>query len=192
MNISFNWLQQYLPRLEGYNPNEVAETLTAIGLEVAGVEQTESVRGGLRGVVIGRTLTCIPHPNSDHLHVCTVDLVEEEPVQIVCGAPNVAAGQTVVVATVGTTLYGPDGEPFKIKKSKLRGEPSMGMICSQVEIGMGADSSGIWVLEDETVRPGTPAADYFDLASDTIIEIDITPNRVDATSHYGVARDLAA
>ncbi|WP_297168097.1 phenylalanine--tRNA ligase subunit beta [uncultured Porphyromonas sp.] len=192
MNISFNWLQQYLPRLEGSNPNEVAETLTAIGLEVAGVEETESVRGGLRGVVIGRTLTCIPHPNSDHLHVCTVDLGEEEPVQIVCGAPNVAAGQTVVVATVGTTLYGPDGEAFKIKKSKLRGEPSMGMICSQVEIGMGADSSGIWVLDDETVKPGTPAADYFDLASDTLIEIDITPNRVDATSHYGVARDLAA
>ena len=107
----------------------------------------------------------------------TVDLGEEEPVQIVCGAPNVAAGQTVVVATVGTTLYGPDGEPFKIKKSKLRGEPSMGMICSQVEIGMGADSSGIWVLDDETVKPGTPAADYFDLASDTVIEIDITPNR---------------
>lgn len=192
MNISFNWLKQYLPRLELSNPSEVAQTLTAIGLEVAGVEETESVPGGLQGVVIGRTLTCIPHPNSDHLHICTVDLGEAEPVQIVCGAPNVAAGQTVVVATVGTTLYGPEGSPFKIKKSKLRGETSMGMICSQVEIGMGSDSSGIWVLDDDTVRPGTPAADYFDLTSDTIIEIDITPNRVDATSHYGVARDLAA
>lgn len=192
MNISFNWLQQYLPLLKDYTPESVAKTLTAIGLEVAGMEKTESVRGGLCGVVIGRTLTCAPHPNSDHLHICTVDIGEGNPVQIVCGAPNVDAKQTVVVATVGTTLYDPEGKAFKIKRSKLRGEESMGMICSQVEIGMGNDSSGIWVLEDEDVPPGTPAADYFSLTHDTIIEIDITPNRVDATSHYGVARDLAA
>lgn len=193
MNISYSWLQDYLPYVAQETPDEVARVLTSIGLEVGGVEQVEAVRGGLRGVVVGHVLTCVPHPNSDHLHVCTVDVgnCSDEPLQIVCGAPNVDAGQMVLVATVGTTLYSGD-ESFKIKKSKLRGEVSMGMICSQVELGLGEDNSGIWVLDDPNACPGTPAADYLKLHSNTLIEVDITPNRVDATSHFGVARDLAA
>lgn len=188
MNISLNWLRQYIDIK--LTPEQLADTLTSIGLETGGVEEVESIRGGLKGIVIGKVLTCEDHPDSDHLHVTTVDLGEGEPVQIVCGAPNVAAGQTVVVATVGTTLYDGDKE-FKIKKSKIRGMESFGMICAEDEIGIGKSHDGIIVLNEE-IKPGTPAADYYKLTSDYVLEVDITPNRIDAASHYGVARDLSA
>lgn len=188
MNISYNWLKEYVDfRL---SPEELADALTSIGLEVGTVEEVESIRGGLRGIVIGKVLTCVEHPNSDHLHITTVDLGNGEPTQIVCGAPNVAAGQTVVVATVGTTLYDGDNE-FSIKKSKIRGVESFGMICAEDEIGTGTSHDGIIVI-NEDVKPGTPAAEYYNLKSDWLIEVDLTPNRVDAASHYGVARDLSA
>ncbi|MBQ4292883.1 MAG: phenylalanine--tRNA ligase subunit beta [Muribaculaceae bacterium] len=188
MNVSYNWLKEYvdLP----LTPQEAADALTSIGLETGGVEEVESIRGGLRGLVIGKVLTCEEHPNSDHLHITTVDLGNGEPTQIVCGAPNVAAGQTVVVATVGATLYSGD-ESFQIKRSKIRGVESLGMICAEDEIGVGTSHDGIIVITDD-VRPGTPAAEYFGLTSDYAIEVDLTPNRIDAASHYGVARDLAA
>lgn len=188
MNISYNWLKEYIDF--SLSPEELARVLTSIGLEVGTVEEVESVRGGLKGIVIGKVLTCVEHPNSDHLHITTVDLGQGEPVQIVCGAPNVAAGQTVVVATVGTTLYDGDKE-FQIKRSKIRGVESLGMICAEDEIGVGNSHDGIIVIDRE-VKPGTPAADFYNLKSDWMIEVDLTPNRVDAASHYGVARDLAA
>lgn len=189
MNISYNWLKDYLNF--DLTPEETAEALTSIGLETGGVEEVESIRGGLRGIVIGHVLTCVEHPNSDHLHITTVDLgLGGEATQIVCGAPNVAAGQTVVVATVGTTLYDGDKE-FVIKKSKIRGVESFGMICAEDEIGVGTSHDGIIVITDD-VKPGTPAAVYYGLTSDYVIEVDLTPNRIDAASHYGVARDLAA
>lgn len=188
MDISYNWLKQYIDL--PLSPEAISEALTSIGLETAGVEEVESIRGGLRGIVIGHVLTCVEHPDSDHLHVTTVDLGDGQPTQIVCGAPNVAAGQTVVVATVGTTLYDGDKE-FKIKKSKIRGVESMGMICAEDEIGVGTSHDGIIVITD-AVKPGTPAAEYYGLTSDYRIEVDLTPNRVDAASHYGVARDLSA
>lgn len=188
MNISYNWLKEYIDFQ--LTPQELADALTSIGLEVGTVEEVESIRGGLRGIVIGKVITCEEHPNSDHLHITTVDLGQGEPVQIVCGAPNVAAGQTVVVATVGTTLYDGDNE-FAIKKSKIRGVESLGMICAEDEIGVGTSHDGIIVIEKE-VAPGTAAAEYFNLTSDWLIEVDLTPNRVDAASHYGVARDLSA
>ncbi len=188
MNISYNWLKQYIDF--DLNPEELASALTSIGLETGSVEEVESVRGGLRGVVIGKVLTCEDHPNSDHLHITTVDLGTGEPTQIVCGAPNVAAGQTVVVATVGTTLYDGDNA-FQIKKSKIRGVESFGMICAEDELGIGTSHDGIIVLKEE-VTPGTPAAQYYNLSSDYVLEVDLTPNRIDAASHYGVARDLSA
>ena len=188
MNISYNWLKQYL-NFE-LTPEELAAALTSIGLETGGIEEVESIRGGLRGVVIGKVLTCEEHPNSDHLHITTVDLGNGEPTQIVCGAPNVAAGQTVVVATVGTTLYDGDNQ-FQIKRSKIRGVESLGMICAEDEIGIGHSHDGIIVLNEE-VAPGTPAAQYYNLSSDYVLEVDLTPNRIDAASHYGVARDLSA
>lgn len=191
MIVTYLQLQKYLPQVSAYTPQEIGDILTSIGLEVAGIETIEAVKGGLKGVVLGKVLTCVAHPNSDHLHITTVDVGASEPLPIVCGAPNVAAGQTVLVATPGTVLYH-DGEPFTIKKSKLRGEPSHGMICSQKELGLGEDQSGIWVLTEEGLVPGTPAAKHFALTTDYAIEIEITPNRVDATSFYGVARDLAA
>ena len=187
MNISYNWLKQYVDF--DLDPNRLADALTSIGLETGSVEEVESIKGGLRGIVIGKVLTCIDHPDSDHLHITTVDLGLDEPVQIVCGAPNVAAGQTVVVATVGTTLYDGDKE-FKIKKSKIRNVESFGMICAEDEIGIGTSHDGIIVLNEE-VKPGTPAADYYNLNSDYVLEVDLTPNRIDAASHYGVARDLS-
>ena len=190
MNISYNWLKKYLDF--ALTPDELAAALTSIGLETGGVEEVESIRGGLRGIVIGKVLTCVEHPNSDHLHITTVDLGDGQPTQIVCGAPNVAAGQTVVVATVGTTLYGPEGEEFQIKKSKIRGVESFGMICAEDEIGVGASHDGIIVITGEDVKPGTPAAEYYGLTSDYVLEVDLTPNRIDAASHYGVARDLSA
>lgn len=190
MNISYNWLQDYLPEIKNYSPTEVGDMLTSIGLEVASIEEVESIPGGLKGILIGKVLSCEDHPNSDHLHITSVDVGLEEPLAIVCGAPNVAQGQTVVVATIGAVLYS-GGESFIIKKSKLRGEPSFGMICSEKELNLGEDTSGILVLDQE-VAPGTPASEYFSVSSDYLIEVDITPNRVDATSHFGVARDLAA
>lgn len=188
MNISYKWLKRYIDF--DLSPKDLAAVLTSTGLECDTVEEVESIRGGLRGVVIGKVLTCIPHPDSDHLHITTVDLGGEQPEQIVCGAPNVAAGQTVVVATVGTTLYDGDKE-IKIKKSKIRGVESMGMICAEDELGLGASHDGIIVLSGD-VRPGTPAAEYFNVSSDWCLEVELTPNRVDAASHYGVARDLKA
>ncbi len=188
MNISYNWLKEYIDT--PLTPDELAAALTSIGLETGSVEEVESVRGGLRGLVIGKVLTCVEHPDSDHLHITTVDLGDGQATQIVCGAPNVAAGQTVVVATVGTTLYDGDKE-FKIKKSKIRGVESFGMICAEDEIGVGQSHDGIIVITDD-VKPGTPAAEYFGLTSDYVLEVDLTPNRIDAASHFGVARDLAA
>ena len=188
MNISYNWLKKYLDF--NLTPDELAAALTSIGLETGSVEEVESIRGGLRGIVIGKVLTCVEHPNSDHLHITTVDLGDGAETQIVCGAPNVAAGQTVVVATVGTTLYDGDKE-FAIKKSKIRGVESFGMICAEDEIGVGSSHDGIIVITDD-VKPGTPAAEYYGLTSDWLLEVDLTPNRIDAASHYGVARDLSA
>jgi len=188
MNISYNWLKDYADLK--LTPEELAAALTSIGLETGSVEEVESIRGGLRGLVIGKVLTCVEHPDSDHLHVTTVDLGDGQATQIVCGAPNVAAGQTVVVATVGTTLYDGDKE-FKIKKSKIRGVESFGMICAEDEIGVGTSHDGIIVIEKD-VKPGTPAAEYYGLTSDYVLEVDLTPNRIDAASHYGVARDLCA
>lgn len=188
MNISYNWLKEYINT--SLTPEELAAALTSIGLETGSVEEVESIRGGLRGIVIGKVLTCVEHPDSDHLHVTTVDLGDGQATQIVCGAPNVAADQTVVVATVGTVLYDGDNE-FKIKKSKIRGVESFGMICAEDEIGVGQSHDGIIVITED-VKPGTPAAEYFGLTSDYVLEVDLTPNRIDAASHYGVARDLAA
>jgi phenylalanyl-tRNA synthetase beta chain len=188
MNISYKWLKQYIDFNQ--TPEELAATLTSIGLETEGVERVESIKGGLRGIVIGKVLTCELHPNSDHLHITTVDLGDGQATQIVCGAPNVAAGQTVVVATVGTTLYDGDKE-FQIKKSKIRGVESFGMICAEDEIGVGSSHDGIIVIDQE-IKPGTPAAEYYNLSDDFVLEVDITPNRIDAASHYGVARDLSA
>lgn len=189
MNISYKWLKRYINF--SLTPEQLAAALTSLGLECDTVEEVESIRGGLRGIVIGKVLTCVEHPNSDHLHITTCDLGSGEPVQIVCGAPNVAAGQTVVVATVGTTLYDGDKE-FQIKKSKIRGVESFGMICAEDEIGIGAGHDGIMVLPDDAAAPGTPAADYFSVESDFCLEVELTPNRVDGASHYGVARDLKA
>ncbi len=188
MNISYKWLKRYIDF--EYTPRELAAVFTSLGLECDNVEEVESIRGGLRGIVIGKVLTCEEHPDSDHLHITTVDLGDGEATQIVCGAPNVAAGQTVVVATVGTTLYDGDKE-FQIRKSKIRGVESFGMICAEDEIGLGESHDGIMVLGDD-VTPGTPAAEYFNVESDYCLEVELTPNRVDAASHYGCARDLKA
>ena len=188
MNISYKWLKRYIDLKD--DPETVAKILTSIGLEVGTVETVETIRGGLKGLVVGEVLTCVPHPNSDHLHLTTVNIGEPEPLPIVCGAPNVAAGQKVIVATIGTVLYDGD-QSFTIKKGKLRGEDSFGMICAEDEIGVGTDHAGIIVLPADT-PVGMPAAEYYHIENDTIIEVDITPNRSDAASHYGVARDLYA
>ena len=188
MYISYNWLKDYVDF--DMTPDETAAALTSTGLEVEGVEEVETIKGGLRGIVIGEVLTCEPHPDSDHMHITTVNLGEGEPVQIVCGAPNIAAGQKVVVATLGTTLYDGDKE-FKIKKAKLRGVTSIGMICAEDEIGVGSSHDGIIELPSDAV-PGTPAAEYYGVESEYVLNIDITPNRADGCSHFGVARDLYA
>ncbi len=188
MNISYKWLKEYVDF--DLTPQQVCDALTSTGLEVDALEEVQSIRGGLKGLYVGHVLTCEPHPNSDHLHVTTVDLGREEPSQIVCGAPNVAAGQKVIVADLGCVLYDGDKE-FQIKKSKLRGVDSCGMICAEDEIGIGTSHAGIIVLPDDAVV-GTPAAEYYHLESDWLIEIDITANRADALSHWGVARDLYA
>ena len=189
MNISYDWLREYVQT--NLTAEELSKALTSIGLETGGVEEVESVPGGLKGLVIGQVLTCVDHENSDHLHVTTVDIGAEEPLQIVCGAPNVGVGQAVVVATIGTVL-GHGEETFTIKKGKIRGVESFGMLCSEVEIGVGHDNSGIILLPLDKVRVGMPAAEYFGVRTDEVLEVDITPNRIDATSHYGVARDVAA
>ena len=188
MNISYKWLKEYVDF--DLTPEEVCAALTSTGLEVDALEEVQTIKGGLKGLYIGQVLTCEPHPDSDHMHVCSVDLGREEPSQIVCGAPNVAAGQKVVVADLGCVLYDGDKE-FKIKKSKLRGVESNGMICAEDEIGIGTSHDGIIVLPEDA-KVGTPAAEYYNLDSDWLIEVDITANRADGLSHYGVARDLYA
>ncbi len=188
MNISYKWLKEYVDF--DLTPQQVCDALTSTGLEVDSLEEVQTIRGGLKGLYVGKVLTCEMHPNSDHLHVTTVDLGRGEPSQIVCGAPNVAAGQKVIVADLGCVLYDGDKE-FQIKKSKLRGVESCGMICAEDEIGVGTNHDGIIVLPDDAVV-GTPAAEYYHLESDWLIEIDITANRADALSHWGVARDLYA
>ena len=188
MNISYKWLKEYVDF--DLSAQQVCDALTSTGLEVDALEEVQSIRGGLKGLYVGKVLTCEPHPNSDHLHVTTVDLGRQEPSQIVCGAPNVAAGQKVIVADLGCVLYDSDKE-FQIKKSKLRGVESCGMICAEDEIGVGTSHDGIIVLPEEAVV-GTPAAEYYHLESDWLIEIDITANRADALSHWGVARELYA
>ena len=188
MNISYKWLKEYVDF--DLTAQQVCDALTSTGLEVDALEEVQSIKGGLKGLYVGKVLTCEAHPNSDHLHVTTVDLGKGEPSQIVCGAPNVAAGQKVIVADLGCVLYDGDQE-FVIKKSKLRGVESNGMICAEDEIGIGTDHAGIIVLPEDAVV-GTPAAEYYHLESDWLIEVDITANRADGLSHWGVARDLYA
>lgn len=189
MRISYNWLKQFI-KLD-WKSDETAALLTDLGLEVEGVDKFESLKGGLEGVVVGHVLTCIQHPNADRLRITTVDLGDGAPVQIVCGAPNVAAGQKVPVATIGTTLYDKEGNGFQIKKGKIRGEDSHGMICAEDELGLGESHDGIMVLNDD-LQPGTPASKVFNIVTDEVFEIGLTPNRADAMSHWGVARDLRA
>lgn len=189
MLISYDWLKQLIHTDK--TAEEIGTLLTGAGLEVEGIHTFDVVQGGLEGIVIGEVLTCERHPDADRLSITTVDIGAGEPSQIVCGAPNVAAGQKVVVATVNSTLYPAGGEPFKIKKSKIRGAASEGMICAEDEIGIGTSHDGIMVL-DTDLPNGTPAAEFFGLGSDKVFEIGLTPNRADAASHFGVARDLQA
>ncbi|MEZ4853625.1 YtpR family tRNA-binding protein, partial [Flavobacterium sp.] len=190
MRISYNWLQKFIK--SDLAATEIAEILTDLGLEVEGIDNFESLKGGLKGVVVGHVLTCVPHPNADKLKITTVDLGNgEKPVQIVCGAPNVAAGQKVPVATIGTQLFDKDGNSFEIKKGKIRGEESHGMICAEDELGLGQSHDGIMILDAELI-PGTPAAQIFNIETDEVFEIGLTPNRADAMSHFGVARDIRA
>ena len=188
MNISYNWLKEYIDF--NLTPEELGEVLTSLGLECGTIEKVETIKGGLEGLVVGEVLTCENHPDSDHLHITTVNLGDGNPTQIVCGAPNVAAGQHVIVATVGTKLYDGDKE-FAIKKSKIRGVESFGMICAEDEIGVGKSHDGIIVLPNE-VEAGTLAKDYYNVKDDYVLEVDLTPNRIDGGSHYGIARDLCA
>jgi phenylalanyl-tRNA synthetase beta chain len=188
MKISYNWIKDYL-KID-LEPAKISEILTSIGLEIEGMEEWVSIKGGLEGVVIGEVLTCKKHPDADKLSVTTVNVGGPDPLHIVCGAPNVAAGQKVPVATIGTFVYKRD-ESFEIKKSKIRGELSEGMICAEDELGLGASHEGIMVLNADAI-PGTPASDYFKISKDTVFEIGLTPNRIDSGSHFGVARDLAA
>ena len=189
MKISYNWLKQFLQI--SWEAEQTAELLTDLGLEVEGIEAFESTKGGLKGIVVGHVLTCEKHLNADKLKVTTVDIGLEHPVQIVCGAANVAQGQKVPVATIGTKLYTKEGEEWVIKKGKIRGEESHGMICAEDEIGVGESHDGIMVLSDD-LKPGTPCAAIFEVETDTVFEIGLTPNRADAMSHLGVARDLKA
>ncbi len=188
MKISYNWLKNYINT--DLEPEKMSELLTDCGLEVEGLKKSESIKGGLKGIVIGKVLTCEKHPDADKLSVTTVDVGGEEPLKIVCGAPNVAAGQMVPVAVVGAEMYSGD-DSFTIKKTKLRGVPSEGMICAEDELGLGASHDGIMVLDND-VTVGTPAKEYFNITEDHIFEIGLTPNRSDATSHIGVARDVKA
>ena len=189
MKISYNWLKQFI-KID-WTPEQTSELLTDLGLEVEGIETYQSVKGGLEGVVVGEVLTCVQHPNADKLKITTVNIGEDAPLQIVCGAPNVAAGQKVPVATIGTTLYTEEGEAWTIKKGKIRGEESFGMICAEDELGLGKSHDGILVL-DSKIKVGTPAAAIFDVENDQVFEIGLTPNRADAMSHLGTARDIKA
>lgn len=189
MKISYNWLRQYIDIEK--TPEDLSELLTDTGLEVEGLEKFESIKGGLKGLVIGKVITCDKHPNADKLSITTVDIGSNNATPIVCGAPNVAEGQTVIVATVGTTLYPSEGDSFIIKKAKIRGEVSEGMICAEDEIGLGTGHNGIMVL-DTKLKPGTAAKDYFNIETDYVFEIGLTPNRSDAISHIGTARDIRA
>ncbi|MEJ1222112.1 phenylalanine--tRNA ligase subunit beta [Sediminicola sp. 1XM1-17] len=189
MKISYNWLKQFI-KID-WDSQKTGELLTDLGLEVEGITAFESVKGGLKGIVVGEVLTCVKHPNADKLKLTTVDIGAEAPIQIVCGAPNVAAGQKVPVATIGTTLYTKEGESWTIKKGKIRGEESQGMICAEDEIGLGKGHDGIMILENSLV-PGTPCSKVFKIEHDEVFEIGLTPNRADAMSHFGVARDLKA
>ncbi|PHR69406.1 MAG: phenylalanine--tRNA ligase subunit beta [Lutibacter sp.] len=189
MKISYNWLKQFLK--VDWEAEKTGDLLTDLGLEVEGIETVESIKGSLNGIVVGEVLTCEQHPNADRLKVTTVNIGDDSPLQIVCGAPNVAAGQKVPVATIGTLLYDDKGESFKIKKGKIRGEESFGMICAEDELGLGKGHDGILIL-DASLQVGTPCAEVFEIESDQVFEIGLTPNRADAMSHYGVARDLRA
>ncbi|MFT5892400.1 MAG: phenylalanyl-tRNA synthetase beta chain, partial [Dokdonia sp.] len=189
MKISYNWLKQFI-KID-WDAEKTGELLTDLGLEVEGIEPYQSVKGGLEGVVIGHVLTCEQHSNADKLKVTTIDIGGDTPIQIVCGAPNVAKGQKVPVATIGTTLYTDEGEAWTIKKGKIRGEESHGMICAEDELGLGKGHDGIMILDDSLV-PGTLAADVFEIENDQVFEIGLTPNRADAMSHLGTARDLRA
>lgn len=189
MKISYNWLKQFINI--DWDSQKTAKILTDLGLEVEGITDFESVKGGLKGVVVGRVLTCEKHPNADKLKLTTVDIGTGIPLQIVCGAPNVAKGQLVPVATIGTTLYTPEGEEWTIKKGKIRGEESHGMICAEDELGLGKSHDGIMVLNDR-LQPGTLCSELFEIENDKVFEIGLTPNRADAMSHFGVARDIKA
>lgn len=189
MKISYNWLKQFIKI--NWEAEKVGDLLTDLGLEIESIEKFESVKGSLKGVVVGEVLTCVQHPNADRLKLTTVDVGGEKPLQIVCGAPNVAVGQKVPVATIGTVLYDKNGEGFTIKKGKIRGESSEGMICAEDELGLGDDHDGIMILDDKLVV-GTPASEVFNIETDEVFEIGLTPNRSDAMSHFGVARDLRA
>lgn len=189
MKISYNWLKTLIDI--DLTPEQVDEYLTSSGLEVEGIESFESVKGGLKGIVIGEVIEKEKHPDADKLSITKVNVGGPELLNIVCGAPNVAAGQKVLVAMIGAKLYPTTGEPFEIKKSKIRGANSEGMICAEDEIGLGTSHDGILILPNDAVV-GTPAAEFFKLENDSILEIGLTPNRADAASHYGVARDLAA
>ncbi|MEQ8219266.1 MAG: phenylalanine--tRNA ligase subunit beta [Arenibacter sp.] len=189
MKISYNWLKQFL-KID-WDSNRTSELLTDLGLEVEGISPYESIKGGLKGIVVGEVLTCVKHPNADKLKLTTVNIGREAPLQIVCGAPNVEVGQKVPVATIGTTLYTPEGEAWIIKKGKIRGEESHGMICAEDELGLGESHDGIMVLPDG-LKVGTPCSEVFEVELDEVFEIGLTPNRADAMSHFGVARDLKA
>lgn len=189
MKISYNWLKQFINI--DWTPEKTSELLTNLGLEVEGIEAYASVKGGLKGIVVGEVKTCKQHPNADRLKLTTVDVGDDQILKIVCGAPNVAAGQKVAVATIGTTLYTKEGESWKIKKGKIRGEESHGMLCAEDELGLGPNHDGIMVLDKNSVI-GSPLADIFNIENDVVFEIGLTPNRADAMSHYGTARDLKA
>ncbi len=189
MKISYNWLKQYVNT--NAEPAEIADLLTFCGLEVESIEKYESIKGGLVGMVVGEVLTKEKHPDADRLSITTVNIGAENTLNIVCGASNVAVGQKVVIATIGAMLYPTNGEPFEIKKSKIRGALSEGMICAEDEIGLGISHEGIMVLDSEA-QVGMPANSYFNISQDAVFEIGLTPNRADATSHIGVARDLVA
>ncbi|MBO9572645.1 MAG: phenylalanine--tRNA ligase subunit beta, partial [Chitinophagaceae bacterium] len=189
MTISYNWLSEYIPT--GIDPEQISKILTSIGLEVESLEPYESIKGGLKGLVVGEVLECVQHPGADKLKLTKVDTGDGNPLQIVCGAPNVAAGQKVIVATVGTTIYPLKGDPITMKTAKIRGEESFGMICAEDEIGLGESHAGIIVLPVD-LKPGTPVSEYYKTYLDHIYEIGLTPNRMDAMSHLGVARDVCA
>src|SRR5678816_4486532 len=189
MTISYKWLSEYLP--ETVDPQRLSRILTSIGLEVESMEKYEEAPGGLKGLIIGEVLSTEKHPNADKLTLTKVNVGNGEPLQIVCGAPNVAAGQKVIVATVGTTIYPASGDPLTMKVAKIRGVESYGMICAEDEIGLGSSHAGIMVLPDD-VKVGTRASEYFNPYSDVIYEIGLTPNRMDAMSHWGVTRDVCA